>query len=61
MDTSAYVGHIGYGEKQADMVEVAVVEPSRVDDQLPRRSVWPIQVNLVGIDTCTAGCGRRQQ
>ncbi len=46
----AHLGHIGDGEKQADMVRVAIFELSRVDDQVPRALEGTLQVDLVGID-----------
>mgnify|MGYP006214557825 CR=1 FL=1 len=58
---SAHVGHVGDGDEQADMLEVAVVKPSRIDDQLSRFLVRPLQVDLIGIDARTAVDGRRQQ
>ena len=50
----AHIGHVGYGQKQANMIDVAVVERPRIDDQLPCFLVWPLKVDFVGFDMRTS-------
>ena len=48
-------------KRPSNMLEVAIVERSGIDDQLPRFLVWSLQVNLVRIDGRATGRSRRQQ
>ena len=42
----ARVGHVGDGQKQANMLDVAVVKRPRIDDQLACLLVWPPEVDF---------------
>jgi len=55
------VRYVGDGQQQPDTRRVAVVENLRIDDQLSRSAVWPLEIDFVGLDPRASGRGRLQE
>ena len=57
----ARVRDVGDGQQEPDMRRVAIVEDLRIDDQLSRPAVWPLEIDFVGLDPRASGSGRLQE